>query len=107
MSENPFDTQALDDDQKNRIEILRGAFRDLYATFSDYLCGSRYTSLAVTALEEAAMWANKSVAFEAVEARKFIEKQSVRPEVIAPLNPAHTEPLVDEKCCSSGQCCKE
>lgn len=86
MNENPFDSQALDDDQKNRIEILRGAFKDLYATFADYLCGSRYTSLAVTALEEAAMWANKSIAFEA----DIVEKAQV-----------------EQKCCGSGQCSKE
>ena len=70
MSENPFDSVAIDDDQKNRIEILKGEFKSLFASFADYLQGSRYTSLAVTALEEASMWASKSIAFEQVQAAK-------------------------------------
>lgn len=88
--ENPFDTVALDDDQKNRIAILRGEFKSLFASFSDYLEGSRYTSLAVTALEEAAFWANKSISFEQRVPLK--EGQEVKSE-----------------CCgaSIGGCCKE
>lgn len=88
MNENPFDQVSIDEDQANRIAILKGEFKNLFASFADYLQGSRYTSLAVTALEEASMWANKSIAFEQ--------------------NVALKEELVkSESCCGSGQCCKE
>lgn len=89
MNENPFDSVTIDEDQKNRISILEGEFKSLFASFADYLQGSRYTSLAVTALEEAAMWATKSIAFE--------QNVALKEEL----------EIAKEACCGSGQCCKE
>ena len=90
MNENPFDSVSIDEDQKNRIEILKGEFKSLFASFADYLQGSRYTSLAVTALEEASMWASKSIAFE----------QQI---------PLKDGQEIKSECCggSSNGCCKE
>lgn len=96
MNENPFDQVSIDEDQANRIAILKGEFKNLFASFADYLQGSRYTSLAVTALEEASMWANKSIAFEQNVALK---DQSCCKE--------DASKAAQEGCCGSGQCCKE
>ena len=85
----PFDRPEVDEEQKNRMNILRGEFLSMFAVFADYLQGSRYTSLAVTALEEAAMWANKSIAFEAAK---------------APEKASEDESACKEGCCGSGQC---
>lgn len=63
MSElNPFDHVVLSQSQKDEITSLRLAFGTVYATLLT-LPSSRERALAITKLEEAAMWANKGVAF--------------------------------------------
>jgi len=78
MTENPFDPIDIDVDQANRIDILRGEVKSLFASFTDYLKDSRYTTLALNALEEAYMWSSKSIAFEtqSVVKKTMPEKES-------------------------------
>lgn len=47
--------------------FLRGEFAELAENIDRMLCDGRYKSLALTALEEAAMWVNKSIAFDTDE----------------------------------------
>lgn len=60
----------LADDEEGRARQLEGhsevrqAFTDLETTLRKFLPRGRYRYLTITALEEAAMWANKSVASE-------------------------------------------
>lgn len=59
---NPFDFQHANEGQSVKIEENMRLCKDLHAFFLT-LPPSRETSLAITKLEEAAMWANKSIAF--------------------------------------------
>ncbi len=47
-------------EQLQRMEAVRQAYADLYAILNATPAG-RYRSLAITALEESAMWANKGI----------------------------------------------
>ena len=65
---NPFEYHKPNGDEIERIEDVRKAFFDcLEAVASLTRPGSvsgRYVALSRTALEEAAMWATKSIVFE-------------------------------------------
>lgn len=52
----------MDDAQKTLSELVIGKAEILDEIFSEDLVQSRETSLAKTKLEEAVMWANKSIA---------------------------------------------
>jgi hypothetical protein len=59
---NPFVYQKANEDQSAKIKecmAYAGGFHEFLLT----LPPSRETSLAITKLEEVAMWANKSIAF--------------------------------------------
>lgn len=55
----------LTDNQADKIETLRIKFSDLYDALEE-LTPSRESSLALTKLEEAQMWANKSISREEI-----------------------------------------
>lgn len=60
--EKRFTYHAPKGDQQQRYEQLRAAARELAEVFNALCPESREKSLAFTALEEAIMWANASVA---------------------------------------------
>jgi prephenate dehydratase len=64
----PFDYHKPQESEIRRIESIRQAFQQCYDCLLDLTrdgaASGRYVSLACTALEEAAMWATKSVVFE-------------------------------------------
>lgn len=57
-----FTYHAPKGDQANRYEAIRDRAHDLAGWINHYCPDSREKSLAVTALEEAVMWANASIA---------------------------------------------
>ncbi len=57
-----FGSREIDDAQATRIGIICTAGEMLLAAISDNTKPSRESSLAVTNLEQAIMWANKAVA---------------------------------------------
>lgn len=59
---NPFEFQKATEEQSVKIQENMGLCKDLHAFFLT-LPKSRETSLAITKLEEAAMWANKAIVF--------------------------------------------
>ena len=58
---NTYDYLKPSDLELKVMEVIRGAFKELDQLLSQNLPGGRYKSLTKTALEEAAMWANKSI----------------------------------------------
>lgn len=52
------------DEQKNRIDDVRNMFSDVYDFIETNCKPSRETSLAITKLEEAQMWAIKGITRE-------------------------------------------
>ena len=59
---NPFEYQKANEFQSELIQQNMRLSKDLH-NFLITLPASRETSLAITKLEECAMWANKSIAF--------------------------------------------
>lgn len=51
-------------DQKDRIELIRSSFSNMYDVIDINCKGSRETSLALTKLEEAQFWAIKGITRE-------------------------------------------
>ena len=60
---NPFDYQKPSEENAIKIEALRQAYKALHRQLLD-LKPSRFMSLAITNLEQSAMWAIKSIVFE-------------------------------------------
>lgn len=56
-----FDHLSPSEDDKNKIEEVREAFRQLEEVIEKNIGHSRYGALAITSLETAAMWAMKSI----------------------------------------------
>ena len=63
-TKNPFEYQKASPEQSAKIQKVMAAAKAFYEVLQT-LPPARETSLAITKLEEAAMWANKSVAFNA------------------------------------------
>lgn len=61
-SKNPFDYQKPGEGNVQKIEALREAYKVLHRHLLS-LKSSRELSLAITKLEESAMWATKSLVF--------------------------------------------
>lgn len=65
---NPFEYHKPNDEEIGRIEAVRMAYLTLMeAVIANTKPGNisgRYQALAMTALEESAMWATKSIVFE-------------------------------------------
>lgn len=51
----------LSEDEKFALEQISDSFTALHKELDDVLTDGRYKSLAYTSLEQAAMWANKSI----------------------------------------------
>lgn len=63
-STSPFRPQPMAGAQLVDKEGLTRVYEDVLIEIFDTLNSGRYSALAVTALEESAMWASKSLAFE-------------------------------------------
>lgn len=61
---NPFDFQRVGPDGIRRIQEVREACKTAYEVLIANVKPSAERTLAVRRLEEASMWANKSIAFE-------------------------------------------
>jgi hypothetical protein len=61
---NTFDHQVPNEEQVKRIETLRQGYKSLEAVIKGTTLPSRHQSLAITNLEQSAMWAIKSIVFE-------------------------------------------
>jgi len=57
---NPFDFMGASDEQKSVIDWYRTEYKKLHEMLLSQNPG-RYRSLAVTALEESAVWINKAI----------------------------------------------
>jgi hypothetical protein len=55
---------AVNEEQNNRIQHLRNVFSTVYDEIENNCKGSRETSLALTKLEEAQMWAIRGISRE-------------------------------------------
>ena len=53
-----------DSDHEHKIKLIRFAFSEMYKCMDEVLGNSRETSLAYTKMEEAQMWAIKSITRE-------------------------------------------
>lgn len=62
MPNNPFEFQKASPEQSEKIQANMESCKQLHEFFLT-LPESRERSLAITKLEEAAMWANKAIAF--------------------------------------------
>ena len=62
-----FEYKEFNVDQQCTSSLFRGGFTALAGNIEGLLRDGRYKSLALTALEEAAMWVNKSIAFDTDE----------------------------------------
>jgi len=60
--DNRFSYHPPHGDQTQRYEAIRARAKDFAALLNGFCPDSREKSLAVTALEEAVMWANASIA---------------------------------------------
>lgn len=56
-----FEHVALSEPQMLAIDVIRDAFEQVEITLNAYCHNNRETSLAMTNLEQAAMWAIKSI----------------------------------------------
>lgn len=54
----------LNNDQKNRVALLRESFSKIYDDIEEICKNSRESSLALTKLEEAQFWAIKGISRE-------------------------------------------
>ena len=61
-----FSPVIFTSEQKDKIEQLRKKEEELLEYIEKYCVSSREKSLAITKLEECAMWASKSIAFEQI-----------------------------------------
>lgn len=61
-----FNQVIFTSEQKDRIEQLRKKEEELLEYIEKYCVNSREKSLAITKLEECAMWASKSIASEQI-----------------------------------------
>lgn len=61
-TKNPFDYQKPSEENIKKIEAVREAYKVLHAHLLT-LAPSREISLAITNLEQSAMWATKSLVF--------------------------------------------
>ena len=59
-----FENRAVDEDQLERIEKIKGQASILYQEIIDLCPDDREQSIAITKLEESVMWATKSIAHE-------------------------------------------
>jgi hypothetical protein len=58
----PFDHNSnLTQPQKNAVEAVRLAYKQLHETLNTYVAPGRELSVAVTNLEQSAMWAIKGI----------------------------------------------
>lgn len=64
MTSKTFAYHELTEDQLGRMEVLRDAFSTLESQIKDYVKDGRYKSLALTTLEETAMWCMKAIGHE-------------------------------------------
>lgn len=62
--DNAFKAHPLNEDQSARFAQLKEAFRVVSMLVNNLCSSGRYRSLALTNLEEASMWASKSIATE-------------------------------------------
>lgn len=66
-AEHPrFASQALDDKGAVRVAVVKSGCSALLATIEQACPHNRHRSLAITALEEACMWAVKAISHEKV-----------------------------------------
>lgn len=61
-----FSPVIFTSEQKDRIEQLRKKEEELLEYIEKHCTNSREKSLAITKLEECAMWASKAIAFEQI-----------------------------------------
>lgn len=61
---NKFKSQSLDVMQKEFITCLQGQYEKLLESIDEYCPDGRYKSIAITKLEEVAMFATKSISHE-------------------------------------------
>lgn len=64
MVVNRFRSKELNDTQKHLVNMFKQYFEDVESMIEHNLNNGRYRSLALTSLEEAAMWVNKSISHE-------------------------------------------
>lgn len=107
-----FDYHQPSPEQLVRLTVIRGAYSALAGVLEQCTEPSRYRSLAMTALEESAMWANKSVVLGAAgnrapaapsassnfpmleyssdtDASEAADEAATRPPVQSPPTPSH------------------
>lgn len=59
-----FETKPLNVWQMECRKCLEASFEQVSDQIEEYSENSRYKALALTALEQSAMWANKAIAFD-------------------------------------------
>lgn len=59
-----FDSKPVNDEQQFAISELRNQYKQLEVVIDAYCPPGRYKSLALTALEQAAIWSNKAITHE-------------------------------------------
>ena len=64
MGTNIFYSQKLNDEQLDRVDVVRQTFSQLFDYLDDLIPTRREKSLYKTKLEEASMWAVKAISFE-------------------------------------------
>ena len=64
MGSNLFYTKELTDSQKDRVDLVRMNFTQLYNYLDSEIPTSREKSLYITKMEEACMWAIKAISRE-------------------------------------------
>lgn len=61
MHDSTFEYLLPTDDQKETMRVVRINFKSLCDVITKMVPDGRYKALTITALEEAAMWANKGI----------------------------------------------
>lgn len=69
----PFDHTAVSETTASEMERVRGRFADLLALIENVVPTSREKSLAITNLEQAAMWANKGLSHNQPEFKDVVQ----------------------------------
>jgi hypothetical protein len=64
---NPFDFHKPTSESKKKMQSIRVRCVGLHKALLEHVPESRERSLAITNLEQAAMWANKAIAFNQPE----------------------------------------
>ena len=59
-----FENRAIDENQLERVNKIKGQADNLYKYILEMCQGNREQSIAITKLEESVMWATKSIAHE-------------------------------------------